>query len=144
MSVQAQVNERLAALTAAGTAVWLDEIRRDLVEGGELQRLIDEDSLHGVTTNPAIFEKAILGSDEYDEELARYAKEGLSAEEIFDHIAVYDVQMGCDLLRPIWDSLDGHDGFVRSRWPRGWPMTPRAPSRPPSTTGRSSTAPTSW
>ena len=112
MSVQAHVNERMAALTEAGTSVWLDEIRRSLVEGGELQRLIEEDCLRGVTSNPAIFEKAILGSDDYDEELQRYAEEGLSAEEIFDHIAVYDVQLGCDALRPTWDALEGRDGFV--------------------------------
>ena len=61
MSATAGVNERLAALTAAGTSVWLDQIRRSLIEQGELQRLVDEDSLRGVTSNPAIFEKAILG-----------------------------------------------------------------------------------
>ena len=62
MSVTVGVNERLAALTAAGTSVWLDQIRRGMIESGELQRLIDEYSLRGVTSNPAIFEKAILGS----------------------------------------------------------------------------------
>jgi transaldolase len=67
MSVEAQVNERLAALTAAGTSVWLDQIRRSLITGGELERLMREDSLRGVTSNPAIFEKAILGSSDYDE-----------------------------------------------------------------------------
>ena len=61
MSVEAQVNERLAALTAAGTSVWLDQIRRSLITSGELERLVREDSLRGVTSNPAIFEKAILG-----------------------------------------------------------------------------------
>src|SRR5436190_1450406 len=62
MEVSAGVNERLAALTEAGTAVWLDQIRRSLIEEGELQRLIDEYSLRGVTSNPSIFEKAIPGS----------------------------------------------------------------------------------
>jgi len=57
-----QVNERLAALTAAGTSVWLDQIRRGMIESGELARMVQEDSLRGVTSNPAIFEKAILGS----------------------------------------------------------------------------------
>src|SRR5919107_1038675 len=64
------VNERLAAITEAGTSIWLDQIRRTLITDGELQRLIDEDSLRGVTSNPAIFEKAILGSSDYDETLA--------------------------------------------------------------------------
>ena len=59
------VNERLAALTAAGTSVWLDQMRRGMIEDGELARMVAEDSLRGVTSNPAIFEKAIDGSDDY-------------------------------------------------------------------------------
>src|SRR3981081_2093236 len=81
MSVSTEVNPRLAALTAAGTSVWLDQIRRSLIENGELQRLIDVDCLRGVTSNPSIFEKAILGSDDYDDELRDMAREGLAAEE---------------------------------------------------------------
>jgi transaldolase/glucose-6-phosphate isomerase len=106
------VNARLAALTEAGTAVWLDQIRRSLIEGGELQRLIDEDSLRGVTSNPAIFEKAILGSPDYDADLEAMAKEGLDAKAIYDRIAVQDVQMATDVLRPVYDVLGGVDGFV--------------------------------
>src|SRR5215218_7400754 len=112
MSVQAQVNPRLAALTEAGTAVWLDQIRRGLISGGELQRLIDEDSLRGVTSNPAIFEKAILGSDDYDDVLETMAKQGSDAQAIYDEIVIQDLQMACDVLRPVHDSLDGADGFV--------------------------------
>ena len=112
MSVAQQVNERLAALTEAGTSVWLDQIRRSLVEGGELKRLIEEDSLRGVTSNPAIFEKAIMGSDEYDEELAEMAAEGLDAHDIFDRIAIRDVQLAADVLRPVWEATGGLDGFV--------------------------------
>ena len=112
MSTQARVNPRLAALTEAGTAVWLDQIRRSLIEGGELQRLIDESSLRGVTSNPAIFEKAILGSDDYEDDLRAMAEEGLDAKEIYDRIAVTDVSMAADVLRPVHDSLDGRDGFV--------------------------------
>ena len=67
------VNERLAALTAAGTSVWLDQIRRGMIEDGELARMVSEDSLRGVTSNPAIFEKAILGSPDYDDDLAAAA-----------------------------------------------------------------------
>jgi transaldolase len=74
MSTTANVNERLAALTAAGVSVWLDQIRRSLVEGGELARMVAEDSLRGVTSNPSIFEKAILGSDDYDDELRSLAE----------------------------------------------------------------------
>src|SRR5256714_1820953 len=112
MSVSTEVNPRLAALTAAGTAVWLDQIRRSLIENGELERLIDEDSLRGVTSNPSIFEKAILGSDDYDDELREMAREGLEATEIYDRIAIRDVQLATDVLRRVWDGLDHADGFV--------------------------------
>ncbi len=112
MSVTAKVNERLARLTEAGVSVWLDQIRRSLIESGELDRLRVESSLRGVTSNPAIFEKAILGSDEYDEEIARLAREGLDATGIYLEVAVRDVQMACDVMRPVWDEAGGADGFV--------------------------------
>jgi transaldolase/glucose-6-phosphate isomerase len=112
MSVVQGVNERMAALTAQGVSIWLDQIRRSLIEGGELQRLIDEDSLRGVTSNPSIFEKAILGSDDYDDELRRMASEGLGPREIYENIAIKDVQMAADLLHPLYEELDGYDGYV--------------------------------
>jgi transaldolase / glucose-6-phosphate isomerase len=105
-------NERLAALTAAGTSVWLDQIRRSVIEKGELQRMVEEDSLRGVTSNPAIFEKAILGSADYDAELDALAREGLSAREVYRRMAVRDVQLACDVLRPVYDETGGHDGYV--------------------------------
>ena len=112
MSVGAGVNERLAALTAAGTSVWLDQIRRSLITSGELERLERELSLRGVTSNPAIFEKAILGSTDYDEQIAELAAKGLYAREIYDEIAILDVQLACDVLRPVWDEAGHADGFV--------------------------------
>ena len=112
MSVAPQVNPRLAALLEAGTSPCLDQIRRSLIEGGELERLIAEDSLRGVTANPSIFEKAILGSDDYDEELRSLPAEGLGTEAIYDAIAVRDVQLACDALRPVWEEASGRDGNV--------------------------------
>jgi transaldolase / glucose-6-phosphate isomerase len=112
MSVQTGVNERLAALTEAGTSIWLDQIRRNLIESGELERLVREDSLRGVTSNPAIFEKAILGSDDYDDEIKQAAEEGLSSKDIYERIAVKDVQLAADVMRPVWESADRNDGFV--------------------------------
>ena len=109
---QSGVNERLAALTEAGTSVWLDQIRRNLIESGELERLVREDSLRGVTSNPAIFEKAILGSDDYDAEIKQAAEEGLSSKDIYERIAVKDVQLAADVLREVWDATGGTDGFV--------------------------------
>jgi transaldolase/glucose-6-phosphate isomerase len=112
MSVEAQVNERLAALTAAGTSVWLDQIRRSLITSGELERLMREDSLRGVTSNPAIFEKAILGSTDYDAQVAELAGRGLDALAIAEEIAITDVRLACDVLRRVWDEADHDDGFV--------------------------------
>src|SRR5215204_2647377 len=112
MSVGAGVNERLAALTAAGTSVWLDQIRRSLITSGELERLERELSLRGVTSNPAIFEKAILGSTDYDEQIAELAEKGMNAREIYDEIAILDVQLASDVLRGIWEEADHADGLV--------------------------------
>ena len=80
--------------------MWLDQIRRSLIESGELKRLVEECSLRGVTSNPAIFEKAILGSDDYDEDIEKLAKEGQTADEIYLDLAIKDIQMACDVLRP--------------------------------------------
>ena len=112
MSIGAPVNERLAALTEAGVSVWLDQIRRTLITGGELQQLVDEYSLRGMTSNPAIFEKAILGSDDYDDDLRELSGEGLDAGQIFERLAIKDVQLAADVLRPVWDEAGGADGFV--------------------------------
>jgi transaldolase/glucose-6-phosphate isomerase len=108
----AAVNERLAAITEAGTSIWLDQIRRTLITEGELQRLIDEDSLRGVTSNPAIFEKAILGSPDYDDDLEAGAKEGKGTEELYDSMAIEDVQLACDVMRGVYDETDRLDGYV--------------------------------
>jgi transaldolase / glucose-6-phosphate isomerase len=112
MSIGAPVNERLAALTEAGVSVWLDQIRRTLITEGELQQLIDEYSLRGMTSNPAIFEKAILGSDDYDDDLRELSGEGLDAGQIFERLAFKDVQLAADVLKPVWEEAEGGDGFV--------------------------------
>jgi len=103
-------NANLAALVAAGTAPWLDQIRRGLIASGELARLRDECSLRGVTSNPAIFEQAILGSDDYDEALTELAHEGLDAVSLYERLAVTDVQDAADVLRSVYDEFA--DGFV--------------------------------
>ncbi len=112
MSTTQGVNERLAALTAAGVSVWLDQIRRSLIEGGELARMVREESLRGVTANPSIFEKAILGSDDYDQDLAEMAHENLEAAEIYDRLAIRDVQLAADVLADVHRESGGRDGFV--------------------------------
>jgi transaldolase / glucose-6-phosphate isomerase len=107
-----QVNERLAALTAAGTSIWLDQIKRALISTGELQRLVEEDSLRGVTSNPTIFNQAILGSDDYDDQLAELARAGKDNREIYQELAIRDIQDACDVLRVVYDQSGGTDGFV--------------------------------
>jgi transaldolase len=112
MSTATEVNPRLKRLTEAGVSVWLDQIRRSLTEGGELERLVTEDSLRGVTSNPSIFAKAILGSKDYDDELVQYAREQLDAEAIYDRIAIRDVQLAADVLSDVYRESNGRDGFV--------------------------------
>ncbi len=112
MSTVEGVNERLAKLTSAGVSVWLDQIRRSLIESGELARMVEEESLRGVTSNPSIFEKAILGSNDYDDELEEMARQELSAQEMYDRIAVKDVQLAADVLRSVWEESGRRDGFV--------------------------------
>jgi transaldolase/glucose-6-phosphate isomerase len=112
MATEATVNERLAALTAAGTSIWLDQIRRSMTQGGELERLVREDALRGETSNPAIFEKAILGAEDYDEQIEQLAREGADAHSIYQAIAILDVQEAADVLRVVYDDTAGYDGYV--------------------------------
>jgi len=108
----ADTNPRLARLTELGTSIWLDQLHRKLVVGGELARLVEESSLRGVTSNPAIFEKAIVGNDAYDEQVAELARDGADARSIYQAVAIQDVQGAADVLRGVWDSTGGSDGFV--------------------------------
>lgn len=95
-----------------GQSVWLDFIRRGLIVSGELQQLIYEDGLRGVTSNPAIFEKAIDGSTDYLAAVRSLALQGKTTEEIYQALAVEDVQQAADLFRPVFERLQGQDGFV--------------------------------
>ena len=112
MTTATGVNPRLKALTDAGVSIWLDQIRRSLVEGGELKRMIDEESLRGMTANPSIFEKAILGSDDYDDELEALAREHLEPKAIYERLAIRDVREAADVLVGVHRESSGRDGFV--------------------------------
>lgn len=100
----------LKQLQAQGQSVWLDDIRRDLIEGGELARLITEDGLRGVTSNPAIFNKAIAETDLYDEAL-RALPDG-SPKDWYEALAIADIQAACDAFAPVYEQTEGGDGFV--------------------------------
>src|ERR1700751_4957893 len=96
-----------------GQAVWLDFLARGFIAKGELKGLIDEDGVKGVTSNPSIFEKAIGSSDEYDGPIGKALKSGdRPVAELFEALAVWDIQHAADVLRPVYDQLNGHDGFV--------------------------------
>ena len=95
-----------------GQSVWYDSLRRSLITSGELGRLIAEDGLRGMTSNPAIFEKAIAGSDDYRGVLRRHAAAGLSSLQIYEAIAVEDIQWAADALLPVYEESGGRDGFV--------------------------------
>ena len=101
------------ALENHGQSVWLDFLARGFVAKGELQKLIDTDGVKGVTSNPSIFEKAIGSSDEYDGAIAKALKGGdRPVADLFEQLAVEDIQHAADVLRPVYDRLKGEDGFV--------------------------------
>src|SRR5512132_779965 len=102
----------LKRLAELGQSVWYDFIRRDLVEGGGLQRLIEEDSLSGMTSNPTIFQKAIAEGDLYDEDIRREGVGGKSPADVFEALAVADVRSAADVFRPVYEASKTEDGFV--------------------------------
>lgn len=95
-----------------GQSPWLDFIQRGLLTGGELERMIADWGLRGLTSNPVIFEKAIAHTDEYDADIEALAREGSSAEEIYETLAIQDVQQAADLLLPVYEESDRSDGFA--------------------------------
>jgi transaldolase/glucose-6-phosphate isomerase len=104
---------RLQALANQGQAVWLDYLDRGFLAQGGLARLIEEDGLTGVTSNPSIFEKAIGHDNDYDEQIAELVRGGeTSPAAIYERLAVTDIQAAADALRPVYDRLDGADGFA--------------------------------
>jgi transaldolase len=104
----------LKELRELGQSVWLDYIRRDLIRSGELKRLVEEDGIRGVTSNPTIFEKAITGSTDYDDALrAHLAKDPKTdVGKLYERLAIEDIQMAADVLRAVYDNTGGADGYV--------------------------------
>jgi transaldolase len=105
----------LEELSEQRQSVWIDSLSREMIESGELERLISEDSVVGVTTNPTIFQKAMASGDRYDEQMRDVLERQTNPKEVFLELAVTDVRNACDLLRPVWDEADedgGRDGWV--------------------------------
>src|SRR4051794_32368374 len=109
----AKATNPLKDLLKFGQSVWLDYIRRDLITTGELKRMIEEDGLRGMTSNPAIFEKAISGGKFYDDYLKTLeSNKALDAKLRFESLAIRDIQDAADVLRPVYEDSRFHDGYV--------------------------------
>lgn len=101
------------ALQKHGQAVWLDFLARGFIADGDLKKLIETDGVRGVTSNPSIFEKAIGSSDEYDAPIGELLEKGdRNVSKLFEDLAVTDIQHAADVLKPVYDDLNGADGFV--------------------------------
>ena len=102
----------LVELTSFGQSFWYDQIERALFKSGKLAKLIKDDGLRGMTSNPTIFEKAITGSGDYHEQIDRAARDGKTGNEIYEEVVIDDISHSADLFRPLYDSSQGGDGFV--------------------------------
>lgn len=102
----------LVQLRDVGQSPWYDYIRRGLITSGKLQALIENDGLMGMTSNPSIFEKAIAGSADYDEAITQVASMVTSVKPIYERLAIQDIQDAADLLRPVYETSEGRDGYV--------------------------------
>jgi transaldolase / glucose-6-phosphate isomerase len=109
---QTGTQNALLGLQKYGQSVWLDYIRRNIILNGDLQKLIDQDGLRGITSNPSIFEKAIAGSNDYTDLLAQLGKQGLPTGQIYERIVVRDIQDSADKLLPVYKSTNRRDGYV--------------------------------
>jgi transaldolase len=103
---------RLRALADAGQSIWIDVLSRGFVHDGDLGRMVADDAVTGVTSNPTIFQKAIAGSTDYDDQLRACYADGIDPTETFFRLALDDIRDACDVLRPVWDATGGRDGFV--------------------------------
>ena len=130
------------ALENHGQAVWLDFLARGFVAKGDLKKLIDTDGVKGVTSNPSIFEKAIGSSDEYDGAIGQALKSGdRPVADLFEHLAIEDIQHAADVLRPVYDHLERRTTVSSASKCRPiWRWIPKARSPRPSGSGKKSTA----
>jgi len=112
MSPKTLEQNPLIKLESLGQSIWLDYIHKNILNSGELRRMIEEDGLSGLTSNPAIFEKAIAEGDDYDEAIQQLALASKTTEEIYRSLVVSDIQEAADLLRPVYEQSEGKDGYV--------------------------------
>ena len=105
-------NNPLQKIGMLGQSIWLDYICRDLMASGDLGRLIEDDGLRGITSNPSIFEKAIGGSHDYDEDIRAMVREGKDINTIYETLSQRDVRSAADEFLPVYDKTKGIDGYV--------------------------------
>src|SRR5438874_2395624 len=106
------MSNRLTEIMQLGQSIWYDNIRRAMLTSGDLAKKIEEDDLRGVTSNPTIFEKAITGSTDYDEQLRELVQAGKSVNDIYEDLVAQDIGNAADILRPVYDRTDGVDGYI--------------------------------
>lgn len=106
------MSSRIAAIKPLGQKIWLDNISREFLASGDLQKMITEDGIAGVTSNPAIFYKAISTDNRYQEQLVELKKTNLTPLQRYEQMAVVDIRQACGIMRPIYDSSNGEDGYV--------------------------------
>ena len=117
------MSNRLREIEALGQSIWIDNISRELLDDGTMRRLVEEDGISGVTSNPTIFEKAMAHSDRYDDAFRETLDETRDPQEIFENLAYRDIRDAADLLRPAFERTGGADGYVSFEVP-----PPRSPS----------------
>ena len=103
---------RLDQVAELGQSVWIDSLSREWLKTGELKRMMDEDAVTGVTSNPTIFQKAMAEGDWYNDQLRKVVAQEEDVKEIFLQLAMSDIAEACDLMRPVWDEGDGKDGYI--------------------------------
>src|ERR671939_613806 len=106
------MSNALIEIMKLGQSIWYDNIRRAMLLGGDLQKKVEEDDLRGVTSNPTIFEKAITGSTDYDEQMRALVSSGAGVNDIYEALVLDDIGRGADILRPVYDRTDGLDGYI--------------------------------
>jgi transaldolase len=103
---------QLLEIKKYGQSIWMDNLSRDIIQSGELKDLVENKGIAGITSNPAIFEKAIAGNAIYDADIEAGIRAGLSTEKIYESLAFTDIRNACDILRPVYDATNGLDGYV--------------------------------
>ena len=106
------MTNHLLEIKQYGQSIWMDNLTRDLIQSGELKRMVEEQGICGITSNPAIFEKAIAGNAIYDADIETGIREGKPTYQIYESLVFDDIRNACDILRPVYDVTDGLDGYV--------------------------------